>query len=128
MSKRMRTQKNPVPPPPFPKVHEWRICPLGQHWVSEHPRTIKPSKKHPVGYITSVAGHCRTNSSHKDQLYSDEIHEIALQKFTHLRGKPKPDDLGYGTKGNEYDRLIRGWTRYWNEVLKPNPPKDIWHP
>ena len=44
------------------KEHPWRPCPLGQHWVREHPRTVSVSKKHSDGR-TIVDGHCRNNPS-----------------------------------------------------------------
>jgi hypothetical protein len=46
-------------------------------------------------------------------MYSDEISEIALTKFNSLRGAPRASKLGFPNE-NEYDSLIRGWTRYWN--------------
>ncbi|MFM8269186.1 MAG: transglycosylase SLT domain-containing protein [Pseudomonadota bacterium] len=105
----------PVSQEKFPKIHRWRICPLGQHWVREHPRRVRPSRRHPLGGMTSVAGHCRDNPSHKDQMYSDEIAEIALTKFNSLKGAPKASKLGFPNE-NEYDSLIRGWTRYPNLI------------
>jgi len=38
------------------KKHPWRQCPLGEHWVSEHPRAVPISEKNPDG-ITVVDGH-----------------------------------------------------------------------
>ena len=113
----------PVGQEKFPKIHRWRICPLGQHWVREHPRRVRPSRRHPLGGMTSVAGHCRDNPSHKDQMYSDEISEIALTKFNSLKGAPRASKLGFPNE-NEYDSLIRGWTRYWNEVFNASLPLD----
>ena len=43
--------------------------------------------------------------------------------FSTLAGPPKADDLGYDN-GNTYDDFIRGWSKYWNEVLKPSDPLD----
>ena len=102
--------------------HPWRLCPSGEHWVSEHPRRVKVSKKNPTG-ITSVEGHCRANRSHKDEIYEQEMHEIAGQNFSSLNGPPKTDDLGFDD-GNKYDSLIRGWTKYWNDIFKPAEPLD----
>ncbi len=53
----------------------------------------------------------------------DEIHEIAKRNFSELSGPPKADDLDF-SNGNKYDALIRGWTKYWNDVLKPKTPLD----
>lgn len=111
-------------PPKRPKAtpHPWRLCPTGEHWVSEHPRRVKVSKKNPTG-VTSVEGHCRTNRSHKDEIYEAEMHQIAGQNFSSLNGPPKPNDLEFDD-GNKYDVLIRGWTQYWNDVFKPTDPLD----
>lgn len=27
------------------KQHPWRICPIGEHWVKEHPRKVTKSEK-----------------------------------------------------------------------------------
>lgn len=104
------------------KSHPWRMCPGGQYWVSEHPRRVSVSKKNPTG-ITIVDGHCRTNPSKKDQIYSDEIHAIADKYFFEVTDLPTPDKLGQ-SNGNDYDRIIAGWTQYWNEVLSPEISLD----
>ena len=97
--------------------HPWRLCPAGKHWVSEHPRKVAPSLLNPLG-TTEVEGHCAWNPSHRDQLYPDEIQEIASRKFDSLILRPNSNPLGF-KQGSEYDHLIAGWTQYWNEVLKP---------
>ncbi len=33
------------------KIHPWRLCPLGKHYVREHHERIPPSKKHPAGRL-----------------------------------------------------------------------------
>ena len=99
------------------ETHPWRLCPPGEHWVSIHPRNI------PKGGKTTVTGHCRTNPSRKDQIYALELTDIAKNYFEGVDSLPAPDNLGY-RKGSDYDRLIAGWTKYWNEVLKPENPLD----
>jgi len=105
-------------------VHPWRLCPHGKHWVSTHPLHTAPSKLHPEGVTTTRHGHCANNPSKKDQLYPDEIHEMADDHFGRLKKLPTPDKLD-SDYGNEYDRLIAGWTKYWNEVLSPVNPLDL---
>src|SRR4030067_876895 len=105
------------------KSHPWRLCPPGEHWKVTHPLTVPPSKKNPAGYMTTRGGHCHGNPSHKDSIYAIEIGEIANQNFSSLFGLPTPNDLGFA-KGNSYDELIRGWTKYWNEVFKPKESLD----
>jgi hypothetical protein len=98
------------------KLHIWRMCPIGEHWVSAHPL-------HTKARVSTRRGHCRTNPSKKDQLYPDEMLEIAQSHFGRLKKLPAPIKLG-ATNGNDYDRIIAGWTKYWNEVLDPKDPLD----
>jgi Transglycosylase SLT domain len=109
---------------PLPPVHPWRLCPYGEHWVRTHPMHIPPSKNYPDGSITTRHEHCARNPSGKDQLYADEIQEIAKQNFNQLKSKPCPIDLGFHLNGNRYDDLIAGWVQYWNDVLSPDEPLD----
>lgn len=104
------------------KVHPWRLCPAGQHWVVTHPLHMPPSKEHPGGLVTTRHEHCAHNPSGKDQLYPPEIGEMSKHGFPESKNKPCPLDLGFKGKGDKYDDLISGWTQYWNEVLKPSEP------
>ena len=93
--------------------HPWRICPLGEHWRKPHPKTG----------TRGVRGHCVKNPSKKDQLYSDELYEMAEKYFSKLTGAPSSQTLGY-PQGNKFDELIRGWCKYWNEIFLPITPLD----
>lgn len=99
------------------KVHSWRLCPGGAHWVSEHSR--KTSKG-----AARVKGHCRLNSSRKDQIYSGELIHISEKYFSKLLELPRADNLDFKYRGNKYDILIAGWTTYWNDVLAPDERLD----
>ncbi|MBI4041780.1 MAG: transglycosylase SLT domain-containing protein [Deltaproteobacteria bacterium] len=112
----------PKKQPKEKKIHPWRPCPLGQHWVSAHTRHRISSRG--LHYIQSVDGHCRNNGTRKDHLYRDDIHEIASKYFAKLHGPPVSHGLGFTGIGNKYDHLIRGWTRYWNDVLRPSDLLD----
>ncbi len=103
-------------------THAWRLCPPGEHWRRTHPLRISPSRKNPAGGVTTRHGHCVLNPTGKDQLYPDEIQEMAEQNFSKVKEKPCPIDLGFKNKGNQYDDIIAGWTKYWNDVLKPETP------
>ncbi len=103
-------------------LHPWRLCRPGRHWVREHSLQIPPSKKNPGGITTIRHAHCADNPSKKDQLYPDEIQEMAQQNFSTVKKKPCPFGLEFKEKGNQYDDLIAGWTKYWNDVLKPDTP------
>lgn len=101
-------------------IHPWRICSAGEHWVRTHPLHIPPSEKNPGGSVTTRKGHCARNPTGKDQLYPDEIQEIAERNFATVEEKPCPLGLEFGDEGSKYDDLIAGWTKYWNDVLKPD--------
>ncbi len=103
---------------PKPKqVHQWRLCPLGEHWVITHPMNTKSGK------ITTRHGHCAKNPSKKDQIYSNELKYIADKFFDGLSGPPSNKTLGF-PQGNKFDKYIRGWTKYWNEVFEPKEKLD----
>jgi len=108
------------------KSHPWRLCSSGEHWVQTHSLRVPPSHKHPEGVTAIRHGHCAKNPTRKDQLYPDEIREMAKTNFTKVKEKPCPIDLGFKgkKKGNQYDDLIAGWTQYWNDVFEPSIPLD----
>ncbi len=97
------------------EINPWRVCPLGEHWVKRHDR----HKKH----LEDVEGHCRKNKSKKDQLNSDEIDLISKHSlFKNPKLKATSIDLGFKGKENQFDDLINGWSAYWNDVFKTDPP------
>jgi hypothetical protein len=104
------------------KNHPWRICPGGQHWVNVHTLTVPVSKKNPDGKTTR-GPFCRNNPSHKDQIYEDEILQIVKKHFGRLKKLPNENNLGR-KNGNNYDRIIAGWVKYWNEILNPEKKLD----
>lgn len=106
-------------------AHPWRICPPGETYVRKadvdaHLRKGSPVREH------LRRDHCRQYSAHpgKDLLSTQEARDIAMLFFDQLRGAPAPHDLDYGTRGTEFDALIRGWTQYWNDVFRPEPLLD----
>jgi len=104
------------------KSHPWRLCPIGEHWVRRHPKQLNSGK------ITDHDGHCRENKKSKLEIFhADELLMIAQTHFeslnSDLEAMPFPDLLGF-PNGNKYDLLIAGWTKFWNEVLKPQDPLD----
>jgi len=123
------SKKKPIPKPKKQKprkTHIWRLCPPGEHWVRTHSLRVPPSRKGPDGSITNRRGHCAKSPTGKDQLYPDEMNEMARKNFPKVKEKPCPLDLGFRKKhkGNEYDDLIAGWTKYWNDVFKPSTSLD----
>lgn len=121
----MATQnKRPPSPSKKAKAHNWRLCPVGEHWVTTHPLHIPPSQTHPEGSTATRRGHCAKNPSGKDQLYPDEIGEISKQQFSQVKEKPCSLNLGFKKNGAAFDDFIAGWTQYWNDVLQPKVPLD----
>lgn len=100
------------------ELHPWRICPYGQHWVVRHPRF-------PLGrQIQDVDGHCRRNTSGKDRLKGDEIDLISKSSFFQ---ETRPLPCPYSGKAripnaDDFDVLIAGWCKYWNDIFKPETP------
>jgi hypothetical protein len=112
---------------PGDKVHRWRLCSIGKHYVREHQEHIPPSKQHPNGEVIVRHAHCANNPPHKnrkgqddpqDILSIDELHAIADTYFSELPGPPKANVLKEYPKADEFDQYIRGWTLYWNEVFE----------
>lgn len=102
------------------EFNPWRLCPVGEHWVRRHDRFKKN--------LEDVDGHCRKNKSNKDYIKGDEIDLITKHDlFRNPKLKALQNDLGFnrlGVSGNQYDDLINGWTAYWNDVFKTDPPLD----
>lgn len=101
-------------------LHPWRVCPYGQHWVMRHPR-------YPSGrQLQDVDGHCRKNPSGKDRLDGAEIEIISnMSPFKDSKNLPLPYTGSEKIlNSNEYDILIAGWSRYWNDIFKPDTPID----
>lgn len=114
-SKKTETKNNDVKD--TKPIHRWRLCPAGEHWVRPYERRVKVSTSNPLG-ITDVIGHCARNPTGLDQLYPDEIQEIASRNFESLLLQPNSDRLRF-EKGSDYDILIAGWTQYWNDIFRP---------
>lgn len=111
-------KKEQPPESNTPKSHPWRLCPLGEHWVRTHPLTIPTSKK-----MTTRHGHCRKNTGRTEFYSADELREIAHQHFHVIKNDPDimptANALTKFPNSDKYDELIGGWTKFWNETLKP---------
>ena len=104
------------------KIHPWRICPIGKHFVKKHIVHVPPSKKHPHGKTIERHEHCALNSSKKDVLSFDEIQAMTDKYFYQLSGPPKAGVLKGYLNADKFDAEIRGWTRYWNDIFSlPDP-------
>lgn len=98
------------------KVHPWRRCEKGKHFVKEY------QKKYPEG-VETIHNHCALNPSHKEELSYDEIQYITQKYFKELPGPPAAGRLKF-KDADTYDSLIRGWVFYWNDIFKLPDPLD----
>ena len=95
----------------------WRICPIGEHWVRQHPRErIK-------GPVEDVDGHCRKSPGHRDIIFFDELSQIEKNILFNQATRPALFKSKPGW-GKEYDGLVAGWTAYWNDILELSPRLD----
>lgn len=115
------------------KIHPWRLCPIGKHYVKTHSEHISPSKEHPKGEVIIRHAHCAKNPPHKnskkqdvhtkDILSFEELQIIAKTHFVDLKGPPKANVLKF-SRADEFDSQIRGWALYWNQVFDAKDSLD----
>lgn len=98
------------------KEHPWRQCPVGHHWVRPQVKHREPSKRHPDG-VVPYGSFCRLNPSRKSSIYPEELGFISEKYFKGL-GKTLSQDPDF-KKRDQFDDLIVGWTKYWNDIFKP---------
>jgi hypothetical protein len=98
-------------------------CPIGSHWVRTHPMTVPPSKKNPEGMTTRRAHCARNPASSKVSFSPQDLKKIASTNTFKSQKKPCALRPKKG-ESSEFDDLIAGWTQYWNEVFKSDPPLD----
>jgi len=107
------------------RVHPWRRCGAGKHLVREHVVYAHPSKIHSDGENAIWHEHCAKNPLRKDELSYAEVEHISNSHFSGLEGPPAAGKL---TKkfpnADEYDKEIRGWVSYWNDIFKLDDPLD----
>lgn len=107
------------------KAHPWRRCPAGMHFVREHEAHI-PSTPECPGEISIVRPHFARNSSGKEELNHDEIKYISKTYFDALIGSPTAGVLKFGgVDADAYDKEIRGWTQYWNDIFREKEPEAL---
>jgi hypothetical protein len=131
-----KSEKKPLTKPkltpsnqPEEKIHPWRTCPIGQHWRRTHSMQVPISEKNPSGITIRHVGCCnnpkrKNKKTFKDILHPEEIHQIAENYFKNLTGLPVAGKLKEFENADNYDEFIRGWTKYWNEVFKPEDLLD----
>lgn len=114
------------------KIHPWRPCPFGQHYVKTHTVHYPPSKKHPNGHSALRLAHCAKNPIRKSKKKVKKVKDIIAfpdieymtkliletyrdKKLTIIKDFPNSD---------MYDSLIIGWVQYWNDIFKPTELLD----
>jgi hypothetical protein len=105
-------------------VHPWRICPAGQFYRRSH---IQKPYHRASGVPVRGSVHpkeCIINRTGKDQLYAAEMHKIAELYFETVSERPSTGISKEFPDETRYDKLIAGWCKYWNDVLKPSEPVD----
>ncbi len=104
--------------------HPWRICPPGETYVRKTKISPYLTKGFPV--VAHIRrDHCRvTDDSAKNTLTLSEAQDIAEIFFRALSGPPSSNNLGTKRNETKFDHLIRGWTKYWNDIFQPDPPLD----
>lgn len=106
------------------KLHPWRLCSMGSHFKGGTTQKIGKDNSDITPFIIPPEfWKCVKSSNGKDILHSEEIILISGMFFPYLTGSPKKDALDF-PNGNEFDHLIRGWTRYWNDILEPEKNLD----
>lgn len=108
------------------KQHPWRVCPIGDHWVSDHQRRYQVgSKNYPGKY--PVRGSCRTSPTVHDYLDASEIALISEQHLKDDFPRPNSSRITFEdpkSAGDMYDDLIGLWTNYWNQTMPSDEPLD----
>jgi hypothetical protein len=120
----MSNQSDLLDVPAPDKIHPWRICPMGQHYVKEHSLHTPSSKEHPEGETVIRHAHCADNPSSRDVLSYDELQLISKNHFSDLTILPKAGVLNKYSNADDFDKYIGGWVQYWNEIFKPEVPLD----
>jgi uncharacterized protein with HEPN domain len=104
--------------------HPWRICPPGETYVRAAKINSYKTKGFPVKDHLR-RDHCREiKGSSKDTLTLGEAQDIAEIFFSELQGPPSAQNLGTRRNEAQFDPLIRGWTKYWNDIFNPQPALD----
>lgn len=107
---------------PKQKTSKSHNCPLGKHWVSSHVKRKTSSRG--LAYVQPVSGHCRSSRGTKTAFTKIQIQEIVKNPSFQSEKKPCSLKLRFDS-GSEYDDLIAGWVKYWNDVFKPDEPLDF---
>src|SRR3989338_3883038 len=99
--------------------HPWRLCPAGQNYREGTMVSTYTKRDGTVVRSHSRKNTCANNPSGKDQLYPEEMKEMARRYFQKFKNRPLGTLFRFKEKGNLYDHLIHGWVKYWNDILKP---------
>ncbi len=107
------------------KTHPWRLCPRNQFYRNKHPQKAYTRKDGTPVTGSEHPNECVINKTGKDQLYAAEIQKIAELHFSALSDLPTDHVLSKFSREATFDTYIAGWTKYWNEVLRPREPLEV---
>jgi hypothetical protein len=107
------------------KVHPWRLCPRNQFYRGKHSQKSYTRKDGTHVRGSEHPNECVINRTGKDQLYAAEIQKIAELHFGSLTDLPTDNVLSEFSREAMYDTFIAGWTKYWNEVLRPSERLEV---
>ncbi len=71
-----------------------------------------------------IRGHCVRNPSGRDQIYRDEMNEIAERYFPKLKSDLPSAPVKFKNDPDQYDAIIIGWCKYWNKIFPSSDPLD----
>lgn len=109
------------------KSHPWRLCPETEYWRNKHVQNSYTKSDGTFVRSHPISGGCCRRPSGKDQLYSDEMIEIAKAQFASIKDLPHElpkQGPWFPNDPNIFDRDFAGWTIYWNTVMNENDPLD----
>jgi hypothetical protein len=103
-------------------AHPWRLCPAGQHYQRSTSVSAYTTSAGKFVRAHKRRGSCAQNPTGHDQMYPEQVLEIAKQHFKNLGILPSLKN--FVPSGDMYDQYIQGWTKYWNDILKLQEPLD----
>ena len=104
--------------------HPWRVCPVGEYYVSgsevdAHPRLNHFVKEHPR------RSHCRQSKNLTANVLNGSEIKLIGQDFILPKFKDTVlKDYGFKKLDHKYDAVIAGWTQFWNDVFNPKLKLD----
>ena len=101
------------------KLHPWRLCSKGFSYRGGTLQKLGGERKgDPTALLARPLWKCVKTTQKKDILHFEEVIVMSAIFLPFVKGDIKADALGFA-KGNDYNQIILGWTKYWNDILQP---------